>query len=222
MFPQPAKNLVFALIEPSKARRSSAAVRIWLLIAMLVAAAPAAEASQPIDVLRQSIDEGLRILNDPACHISECKTLQKERLRRLLYRDFDFTEFSRRVLAHKWNLFSEAQRLDFTEAFSRFLAEHYLSRLQQNYRDEKFLLHAQTLIAADRAVVRSGVVWMNRELSVDVRMHSAGGTWKVYDVVVIGVSAVQIYRAQFQHLLRTRSPAQVIELVKKRIAEEGG
>jgi len=37
---------------------------------------------------------------------------------------------------------------------------------------------------------------------------------------VIGFSAVQIYRAQFQHLLRTQSPAQIIDLIKNRIAEE--
>jgi len=162
--------------------------------------------------------DGLRILNDPCGQPADCQALRQERLRQVLYRDFDFAEFSKRVLAQKWPLFSEAQRREFVEVFSRFLSEHYLSRLQQHYTNEKVLLHGQTIIAPGRAVVKSGVVWMNREFAVEVRMHAPGGDWKIYDVTVIGFSAVQIYRTQFQHLMRTQSPAQVIALIKSQLA----
>jgi phospholipid transport system substrate-binding protein len=190
-----------------------------LLAAALLAGTQAAQAFQPIDVLQRSIDDGLQILNEPNCQPADCKAFQKERLRRMLSRDFDFAEFSKRVLAQKWILFTEAQRREFVAVFSRFLAEHYLSQLQQHYSNEKVLLHGQTIIAPGRAVVKSGVVWLNREFAVDVRMHTPGGAWKIYDVIVMGISAIQIYRVQFQHLMRTQSPAQVIELIKTWVNE---
>jgi ABC-type transporter MlaC component len=51
-------------------------------------------------------------------------------------------------------------------------------------------------------------------------MHLAAGRWKAYDVSLLGISAVQIYRAQFQAVLRTHSPAQAIALVRSRIGEQ--
>ena len=34
-------------------------------------------------------------------------------------------------------------------------------------------------------------------------MHFQNGRWKTYDVSVLGISAVQIYRAQFQEIMST-------------------
>ncbi|MGE5255142.1 MAG: phospholipid-binding protein MlaC [Hyphomicrobiales bacterium] len=189
------------------------------MIAAMLALATAAHGSQPIDALRKSIDEGMNILNDPYYQPADRKGLQQLQLRQLLYRDFDFTEFSKWVLADKWTLFTKPQRVEFVEVFSRFLADYYLTRLQEYYHNEKVVLHGQELISPGRAVVRSGVIWKNREFPVEIRMHARGGDWKIYDVCVIGFSAVQIYRAQLREIMRTQSPAQVIELIKQRLEE---
>jgi phospholipid transport system substrate-binding protein len=189
------------------------------LIAAMLALATAAYGSQPIDALRKSIDEGLGILNDPYYQSADHKGLQQLQLRQLLYRDFDFTEFSKWVLADKWALFTKPQRVEFVEVFSRFLADYYLTRLQEYYHNEKVVLHGQEMISPGRAVVWSGVIWKNREFPVEIRMHARGGDWKVYDVRVIGFSAVQIYRAQLQEIMRTQSPAQVIDLIRQRLEE---
>jgi phospholipid transport system substrate-binding protein len=218
MLARTAKNLVLPVVVRARARRP------WLgggcvLVACLLALATAAHASQPIDELKKSVDEGLRILQDPQYRPADRKAAQQQLLRQVLYRDFDFAEFSRRVLADHWGRFTEDQRVEFTEVFSRFLADHYLARLQERYTDERVFLRGQTITAPGRAVVSSGVIWMNREFPVEVRMHARGGRWKIYDVSVIGISAVQIYRAQFQEIMRTHSPSQVIELIKRRNAE---
>lgn len=218
MLSQSAKNLVLPVVALAKARRRWLAGRC-LLVASLLTLATAAHGSQPMDDLKKSIDDGLRILQDPQYQPADRKAMQQQHLRQVLYRDFDFAEFSKRVLADKWGLFTDAQRFEFVEAFSRFLADHYMARLQQRYTDEKVVLRGQTITAPGRAVVTSGVSWMNREFTVEVRMHARGGKWKVYDVSVIGISAVQIYRAQFQEIMRTHSPSQVIELIKRRNEE---
>ncbi len=218
MLARTAKNLVLPVVVRARARRRWIGGG-WLLVAWLLTLATAAHGSQPIDDLKKSVDDGLRILQDPQYRPSDRKAAQQQHLRQLLYRDFDFAEFSKRVLADHWGHFSDEQRLEFIEVFSRFLADHYLARLQERYTDERVFLRGQKITAPGRAVVSSGVIWMNRELPVEVRMHARSGKWKIYDVSVIGISAVQIYRAQFQELMRTHSPAQVIELIKRRNAE---
>lgn len=218
MLSQASKNLVLPAGLSSRPGRRRPAGTL-LVIATMLTLATAAYGAQPIEAFRKSIDDGLRILNDPSYQSADGKALQQHQLRQVLYRDFDFTEFSKRVLADKWALFTAPQRIEFVEVFSRFLADYYLTRLQEYYRDEKVVLHGQDLIAPGRAVVRSGVIWRNREFPLEIRMHARGGNWKAYDVRVIGISAVQIYRAQLQEIMRTQSPAQVIDLIKQRLEE---
>jgi phospholipid transport system substrate-binding protein len=218
MLSRTAINLVLQVLALAKARRSRLAGRCLLMASLLALATPAL-GSQPLDDFKKSIDDGLRILQDPHYRPADRKAMQRQQLRQVLYRDFDFAEFSKRVLADRWNLYTEAQRSEFVEAFSRFLADHYLARLQERYTDEKVVVRGQKITAPGRAVVTSGVTWMNREFPVEVRLHARGGRWKAYDVSVIGISAVEIYRAQFQEIMRTHSPSQVIELIKRRNSE---
>ena len=190
-----------------------------LVMTVLLTLATAAHGSQPMDDLKKSVDDGLRILQDPHYRPADRKAMQQQQLRQVLFRDFDFWEFSKRVLADQWGLFTDAQRSEFVDVFARFLADHYLARLQERYTDERVVVRGQKITAPGRAVVTSGVIWMNREFPVEVRMHARSGKWRIYDVSVIGISAVQIYRAQFQEIMRTHSPAQVIELIKRRNSE---
>ena len=55
------------------------------------------------------------------------------------------------------------------------------------------------------------------EVPVELRMKKKHGTWKVYDLSALGVSAVSNYRAQFNWILQSETPDQVINTLKERI-----
>jgi ABC-type transporter MlaC component len=186
--------------------------------ALLVLSGPAAAAG-PVETCRQTVAEGLRILNDPQGRPPERKPLQQERLWAVLAEGFDFTEFSKRVLAEKWAAFLPAQQAEFVDAFSRFLGNYYLEQLLNYYTSETVTCRDQEVLGPGRAVVKAEVVWMSRPVPVEVRMLKHAGRWRAYDVSVIGFSAVAIYRAQFREIMRTHSPAQAIALVRSRINE---
>jgi phospholipid transport system substrate-binding protein len=186
--------------------------------AMLVLSGPAFAAG-PVETCRQTVAAGLHILNDPQGRSPERKALQQERLRAVLAEGFDFTEFSKRVLAEKWDTFLPAQRAEFVDAFSKFLGNYYLAQLLQHYTNETVTCRGQEMLGPARAVVKADVVWMNWLIPVEVRMLKQAGRWRAYDVSVIGFSAVQSYRAQFREILRTHSPSQVIALVRSRMDE---
>jgi phospholipid transport system substrate-binding protein len=219
MLRQSSKNLRPARIRMQCAWMS-VAIGTILLTTSWTGLLMAAGDEQPLDALQRTVEDGMRILKDPLYATAVSKALQQAKLREVLYRDFDFTEFSRRVLAEKWAVFSGPQRVEFIKVFSRFLAEYYLARLQQYYAGEKVVFRGQEITGPGRAIVKTQVIWKKREFPVDVRMNSRAGRWKAYDVSMIGVSAVQIYRAQFQEILSTQTPAQVIELIKHRLGED--
>jgi ABC-type transporter MlaC component len=187
----------------------------WAILAL----SGPAFAAGPVETCRQTIAEGLRILNDPQSRSPERKPLQRERLRVVLAEGFDFTEFSKRVLAEKWDAFLPAQRIEFVDVFSKFLENYYLAQLLKYYTHETVTCEGQEMLGPARAVVKANVVWMNRPIPVEVRMLKHAGRWRAYDVSVIGFSVVATYRAQFREIMRTHSPAQAIALVRSRMDE---
>ena len=196
-----------------------ASVVLFLLSAAAARPSAADAADGPAEASRKSIAAAVRILDDPAYQAADQKRLQRERLFAELAQWFDFTEFSKRVLADNWRSFTERERAEFVDAFARFLGMYYLGELQKRYTDERVRIDSQEIIGPARARVTATLVWMDRAIPVEIRKLKSHGRWRAYDLSVFGISAVQIYRAQLTDILRTRSPAEVIALVKSRIEE---
>jgi phospholipid transport system substrate-binding protein len=173
-----------------------------------------ADGNQPIEALQKGLEEGLRILADPEFNDSDRKDAQQQKLKIILEQLFDFHEFSRQVLASNWKKFTPSQREEFVRVFTEFLGKFYVSKLQEKYKDERLIYVSQEIISARLSLVRIEVVWKAQEIPVDLRMIKRKGQWKVYDIQVLGISAVRNYRAQFRSLLSKETPAQVIERMK--------
>jgi len=195
---------------------------LWVVILVigLICISSSAHGDEPLESLQRNIEEAIRILKDPRHKEVIQKELQREKLRELSYQAFDFVEFSRRVLANNWKMFTPQQRIEFVDVFATFMTNFYLRLLQERYRDEKVVYLSQELITDSRAVVKISFLVRNREVPVDIRMLKRNGTWKAYDVMALGISAVMLYRSQFEWILRKDSPAQVIERLKRRIKEQ--
>jgi len=74
----------------------------------------------------------------------------------------------------------------------------------------------------DGATVATSVLTRSGgEMAVGYRMLARDGSWKVYDVVVDGVSLIDNYRAQFQKVIARSSYAALVTEMHSRIAELG-
>ena len=179
-----------------------------------------AHTEEPMDVLEKTVALGIALLQDPQYQVASKKGEQQELLCHTAGRVFDFREFSRRVLASKWRSFSPEQRKEFVEVFAEFLCKYYITRLQERYKDEKVVYLSQHLVGNRIALVRVNVLWKGVEVPVEVRMLKRNSTWKVYDIIVLGISGVKNYRAQFQALFQNHTPSQVIGRIRDRIKQE--
>lgn len=75
----------------------------------------------------------------------------------------------------------------------------------ESYKNEK-ILYTRERVDKDFAQVNTKVITgKGDEIPIDYRLHSVGGEWKVYDVVIENVSLVNNYRSQFHRILDTAS-----------------
>jgi len=189
----------------------------YICLFFIIAAPSLSSAGQPLEDLRQGVDKGIRILEDPRYEDDSLKTDQQQKLWEVMLQIFDFREFSRRVLAADWKRFTPQQRDEFSQTFAEFLGKFYLGRLQTRYNGEKIFYGDQKLISQSRALVEIRVLWKNVEVPVKLRMKKKHGTWKVYDLSALGISAVGNYRAQFHWILQNKTPDEVIDSIKEKI-----
>jgi len=174
-------------------------------------------AQEPLEAVRQNIESGVSVLEDPQYQDDSRKQEQHEILWEIMQQTYDFKEFSRRVLGSHWYKFSQPQREEFVKVFSEFLGKYYLGQLQDRYSGQKVSYLRQRIIDDSKALVEIEVTWKKVTVPVELRLTSRSGKWKVYDLSVLGINAVNNYRAQFKSILKRESPPQIIARIKNKI-----
>jgi phospholipid transport system substrate-binding protein len=189
----------------------------YICLYLLIAAPALASAGGPLEDLRRGVDRGIQILEDSRYKDNSLQSDQQQKLWEVMQKTFDFSEFSRRVLASHYKNFTPQQRDEFSRTFAEFLGKFYLSRLQRRYNGEKIFYIDEKLVSESRALIAIEVLWKKVKVPVELRMIKKDGTWKVYDLTALGINAVANYRAQFQRILQDSSPDRVIDIVREKI-----
>ena len=124
---------------------------------------------------------------------------------------FDRNYAARLVLGTHGRGASEADVAKFADALSENLMQRYGSSLLDFNTRLTVRVKSETPVANGKAVkvttemLRSG----GEPIPVDYLMRQVNGQWKVFDVMVEGVSFVQTFRSQFDAPLKRASIAQV-------------
>lgn len=124
---------------------------------------------------------------------------------------FDRHYAARLVLGTHGRGASEADVARFADALSENLMARYGASLLDFNTKLRVRVKSETPVANGKAVkvstemLRSG----GEPIPVDYLMRNVGGQWKVFDVMVEGVSFVQTFRSQFDAPLKRGSIAQV-------------
>jgi phospholipid transport system substrate-binding protein len=188
----------------------------WL---MLTATAFAAPISSPREVVQSAVARVLAVVRDTAAagepERGERRRAEFVRIGRDL---FDFDDMARRTLSRHWTARSARERREFVALFEDLLERSYVGRIEV-YVGET-ITYPSEVMDGGYAVVKSRV-WLrpNAELALDYRLHLRDGRWRVYDVVVEGVSFVANYRNEFDRIIQSSSYASLVDrLRRKRIA----
>lgn len=198
------------------------ACTIAILVILIAFARPLpALAAGPMDELKPSINAVITILNEPQYKKGGTKSAQRDAIWKTVKGIFDFDEISRRAVARDWSRFSDAEKKAFSEVFAQFLGNTYIDKIQGEYHNEKIVYIGQDVYEDRYAEVRTQIVRESLQIPLYYRMmKESNGQWKVYDVIVEGVSLVKNYRTQFASLLRKETPEQLIERLKNKLAQQ--
>ena len=117
--------------------------------------------------------------------------------------NFNFLRVSRLVLGKNWTRATPEQRTDFQKEFRTLLLRTYATALSK-YQDQTIeFLPLRMVDDAKTASVKTKIIQSGGQpIAVDYSLAREEDAWKVYDIVIEGVSLVTNYRGQFSQEVR--------------------
>lgn len=116
---------------------------------------------------------------------------------------FNFSSMAALAMGQNWAKATPDQKKRLTDEFKILLVRTYASALS-SYRDQKFEFRPLRAKPTDTDVVVQVRILQQgaQPVSLDYGMEKTASGWKVYDVIVGGVSLVANYRTDFSNIVR--------------------
>ena len=111
---------------------------------------------------------------------------------------FNFARMTQLSVGRNWRDASDSQKKSLTDEFRKLLVRTYSTSLTQ-YRDQTIEVKPMKIAAAETEVVVKTQVNQpgGQPIPIDYSVEKTGDGWKVYDVLIDGVSLVTNYRSSF-------------------------
>jgi phospholipid transport system substrate-binding protein len=194
---------------------------LWMipLLAAWVTVSSLAFAETPLETVRTQVNKLLEVLSDPALKAASARETKEKKLWTIIDAVFDYSELSARTLAQYWKIFTPEQKEEFTRLFGKLLGNAYMDRIMA-YSNEKVVFGKTAKLSENISEVQTEVVTASRSVPISYRMILKDGHWRVFDVVIEGVSLVQNYRTQFREILQNKSPEDLIKILREKVARQ--
>jgi len=187
-----------------------------LVLAGLLIIPLQAYAATPKETVETEVNKVLTTLGDPAFQ-AKSKDAKIKEVGNIIGEVFDYKELSRRTLGKDWKKLSAEQQTEFVELFRELLQGVYADRLLA-YSDQKVIFDKEIMLKKGRAEVQSYIVLADgKRTPLFYRLTDKTGQWKVYDLIIEGVSLVKNYRTQFREILANGSPDKLIQILRDKV-----
>ena len=188
---------------------------------MLFASVITAPASAPREVVQSAVARVIAVIDgvepdrsDRAERGVPNTERARAEIRRIANDLFDFDEMAKRTLSRHWTARTRAEQTEFVSLFTDLLERSYIGKIEA-YAGEKIAYVSET-IDGDYAVVRSKIASPRRrqDTALDYRLAQRDGRWRVYDVLIDGVSFVSTYRSEFNRVITGSSYRALVEALR--------
>jgi len=181
---------------------------VALVVAASVAALAAAPRARAQDVPPDQLVKGVTLeVVELITKDREIKAGNRQKLIQLIdakvLPHFNFSAMTALAMGQSWNKANPEQKKRLTEEFRTLLVRTYASALAA-YSEQKFDFRplrakpADTDVTVQVRVLQPGA----QPVPIDYSMEKTASGWKVYDVMVGGVSLVANYRTEFNNVVR--------------------
>jgi len=187
---------------------------MMVVAALWVFSAIPGYAGTPTDSMKATVDEVLRIVRENELKQPNKAEERRRMLERVVEARFDYHEMSRRALGAPWTTLSDQEKQEFVDLFRTLLTNSYADKIETYSGEGVQYLNERT--EKEYAEVRTKVLSGKTEIPLDYRLINKANDWRVYDVVVDGISLVNNYRGQFTKIIKSSSYADLVEQLRKK------
>jgi phospholipid transport system substrate-binding protein len=188
-----------------------------LFLGLLFITSPSSSlAGEPLDVVKERIDQIIELIQTQG--YQDASGEEKINMLLAVTEDlFNKEEISRRVLGIHWRKFTPEQQLTFIDLFAQFLERNYFKNITTYSYENETVQYTDEILSGDKALVKTMVITRDKQIPVDYFLKKDNGQWMVYDARIEGVSLVRNYRSQFSNVLRTKSPEELLDMLRERV-----
>lgn len=177
-----------------------------------------AAAQSPLSVIQSGTEKAIGILHSSQSGQAPALHQRKGEILATVGEYFNFDEMSKRALGRPWKDQSPEKRQEFVKLFKQLLINTYASRLESYTGANERIVYGSEKIDGDYALVDSHItINGNQNVELDYRLRQEDGHWKVYDVVVEGISLVDNYRGQFSSILSNESFDGLLKKLREKV-----
>ena len=186
--------------------------KLFVLIASMSLLAFAAE--DPVAIIKKK-DAELQTLVKKSSRTAK----EKERVKALLSDSFDFGLLARKSLSAKdWDAQDAASQEKFVTEFKRMVRNSSAKRLEL-YRADSTVYEPAKMKKDSEARVVAHLWNQGKETVLEYKMSLVDGKWMAWDLVIDDLSTARNYKDQFSQILKTKSFADLIDVISKKADE---
>ena len=190
-------------------------LRVGFILLVLLIIPLHVDAGVPLDTVEGHVNEVLKVLRDPALQGEANKEAKQEKIEAIADEMFDYVALSRLTLGRNWRKFNGDQKKEFIQLYRSILEKAYMDRIL-SYTDEKVTFDKETMLSEKKAEVQTHILTKSAEIPIFYRVYLKDGKWKVYDVIIEGISLIKNYRTQFRDILANNPPEEVLKILRKK------
>jgi len=168
----------------------------------------------PKDVVKSTIADIHSILGNEALKQSARLGERRQLIEDIIRHRVSYEEVAERALGTQWKRLNAAERQEFVSLFVQLLRDTLASKIDQYYDEE--IVYLSERRSGHFAEVRTNLVGSKVDTSLDFRLGSKSGDWRIYDVVIDDASMVRNYQAQFNRIIRDDSYGGLVKKLKQR------
>ncbi len=155
--------------------------------------------TEPEKILKTSVNKVFSMLSDKELSLDQ----KKREVTEITNSVFGYPLMAKLSLGKEhWSKFNSKQREEFTSLFIELFQDFYSEKISL-FHDEKVVFQSPSFDNEKKVQIPTVLLSNGKEASVLYKMFKTKNGWKIYDIVIEGVSLMRTYRSQYHSVIKS-------------------
>lgn len=194
---------------------------LWLFGLLSPVFAEEIACGSPVEAIEGNVTEMLDILKS-SCKRGTLKQSVEDSILESFIPHVDTGLITKQVLGRQyWRVTSDEDKVRLKLQIERLLAKQYSEAFNCEYLDNEMVFHPLRGEVKQYSRVDSNIA-LNDKTSILLRyaVRCQEDQWKIYDIVIDGLSLAQTYRSQFNRILQQGGAESLIRYLERKLTQD--